>query len=290
MFYDRQVKYFDDIVSGERNGNAGFVKIEVRENVCNINLCIKGLKKEDSRTIPVYLESGDRNGKLCSMELKEGNGTKQFWRLDAENIGDTGISYQELERVKISLSKEREICAVFDKKSGQAESHEPSVDLIMTEERVVEQLVVEQPVVEEARIEVAGIDEPRIEEPEVEEPKMSLKETKWKQLWEVYPHISPFQDGRKYLSVGLGDFVVLPEKYFSVVNNSFLLHGFYNYHYLVLKREEVYGEVRYYLGVPGIFYDREKQVAVMFGFESFECMQEPAEMGDFGYYLMRIEL
>ena len=132
----------------------------------------------------------------------------------------------------------------------------------------------------------------RIEESEkvVKKATMPLKETKWKQLWEVYPHISPFQDGRKYLSVGPGDFVVLPEKYFSVINNSFLLHGFYNYHHLVLKREETYGEVKYYLGVPGIFYDREKQVAVMFGFQNFECMQEPAEMGDFGYYLMRIEL
>jgi hypothetical protein len=42
--------------------------------------------------------------------------------------------------------------------------------------------------------------------------------------------------------------------------------------------------------VPGNFYDREKQVAVMYGFESFECAKEPAGQGDFGYYMIRVEL
>ena len=35
---------------------------------------------------------------------------------------------------------------------------------------------------------------------------------------------------------------------------------------------------------------KEKQVAIMFGFESFECAEEPAQAGDFGYYMMRTEL
>lgn len=86
------------------------------------------------------------------------------------------------------------------------------------------------------------------------------------------------------------DFVILPGKYYRMANNSFLLHGYYNYKHLVLKRAEVRGEERYYIGVPGNFYDREKQVAVMFGFEGFESKKEAADPGDYGYYLMRIEL
>ena len=38
------------------------------------------------------------------------------------------------------------------------------------------------------------------------------------------------------------------------------------------------------------FYEREKQVARMFGFESFEGAREPAWEGDFGYYLISVEL
>lgn len=117
-----------------------------------------------------------------------------------------------------------------------------------------------------------------------------LLEDKWQQLSAIYPHIQPFQDERDYLSINPSDFVLFPSKFYKAVNNSFLLHGYYNYNHLILARMEHRGEVIYYIGVPGNYYDREKQVAVMFGFESFECAAEPAKTGDFGYYMMRMEL
>ena len=119
---------------------------------------------------------------------------------------------------------------------------------------------------------------------------LPLQEDKWKQLSSIYPHIAPFQDDREYLSIGPGDFVIFTQKYYRLVNNSFLLHGFYNYKHLILTRMEKRNEIVYYIGVPGNFYDREKQVAVMFGFESFECREEPADNGDYGYYMMRVEI
>lgn len=117
-----------------------------------------------------------------------------------------------------------------------------------------------------------------------------LLEDKWQQLSQIYPHIQPFQDERDYLSLTPTDFVLFPAKYYRAVNNSFLLHGYYNYHHLILARMERRGEIVYYIGVPGNYFDRERQVAIMFGFESFECGAEPAKTGDFGYYMMRTEL
>lgn len=92
------------------------------------------------------------------------------------------------------------------------------------------------------------------------------------------------------MSIRPSDFVLFPAASYRMVNNSFLLHGYYNYHHLLLGRVEKRGENFYYIGVPGNFYEREKQVAIMFGFESFECAEEPAQAGDFGYYMMRTEL
>ena len=60
--------------------------------------------------------------------------------------------------------------------------------------------------------------------------------------------------------------------------------------HLLLARMERKGETLYYIGVPGTFFEKEKQVAIMFGFESFECAEEPAQAGDFGYYMMRTGL
>ncbi len=133
----------------------------------------------------------------------------------------------------------------------------------------------------------SGENKPAVES---REGAIKILEDKWKQLYAIYPHISPFHDEREYLSLSPSDFVIFPESYYRAANNSFLLHGFYNYKHLILAQVMKRGEARYYLGVPGNYYDREKQVAVMFGFESFECAGEPAKTGDFGYYLMRVEL
>lgn len=119
---------------------------------------------------------------------------------------------------------------------------------------------------------------------------VTLLEDKWLQLSAIYPHVKPFRDEREYLSIGPADFVLFPAESYRAVNNSFMLHGYYNYRHLILAREERRGETVYYVGVPGNYYDREKQVAIMFGFESFECAQEPAQEADFGYYMMRVRL
>ena len=85
---------------------------------------------------------------------------------------------------------------------------------------------------------------------------------------------------------------MLGERCQILINNSFLLHGFYNYRHLILGKDCRIGgggDMCFYLGVPGVFFEREKMVAVMFGFEGFECAG-PVEIGKFGYYLRSVEL
>lgn len=117
-----------------------------------------------------------------------------------------------------------------------------------------------------------------------------LCEDKWQQLQMIYPHIYPFQDERGYLSLRPEDFVILSSNAYRLVRNSFLLHGYYNYEHLILTNVTSKSASQYYIGVPGNFYEKEKQVAIMYGFNSFECKREPAEEGDFGYYMIRVEL
>lgn len=123
-----------------------------------------------------------------------------------------------------------------------------------------------------------------------EPPTMPMSEEKWQQLQRIYPHIRPFQDEREYLSLRPEDFVILRTNSYRLVQNSFLLHGFYNYKHLILTHVSQKNARQYYIGVPGNFYEKEKQVAIMYGFDSFECKREPAEEGDFGYYMIRVEL
>ena len=125
---------------------------------------------------------------------------------------------------------------------------------------------------------------------EIRPAEQELRPDKWEQLRRTYPVVHPIREEEEYLKIAPKDFVIFTEKYQELVHNSFLLHGYYNYKHLILGRRERDGEAVYYLGVPGTFHEREKTVAVMFGFEAFDGKREPAENGDFGYYLRRVEI
>lgn len=76
-------------------------------------------------------------------------------------------------------------------------------------------------------------------------------------------------------------------------NNSFLLHGYYNYRYLILARLESPqgGRPRYLLGVPGHYYSNEKYMATMFGFANFVLSKnQPPKDGRFGYWYTDIKV
>lgn len=118
----------------------------------------------------------------------------------------------------------------------------------------------------------------------------TISEDKWQQLWKIYPHTRPFQDEREYLSLRPEDFVILHSNSYRLAQNSFLLHGYFNYEHLILTQVPQRNGKQYYIGVPGNFYEKEKQVAIMYGFGSFECKREPAGEGDFGYYMIKVEL
>ena len=54
----------------------------------------------------------------------------------------------------------------------------------------------------------------------------------------------------------------LPRANWYLCNNSFLVHGFFNYHYLLLKTVETGDKKRLFLGVPGIYEQPERVMAL----------------------------
>lgn len=72
--------------------------------------------------------------------------------------------------------------------------------------------------------------------------------------------------------------------------NSFLTHGYYTYQYLLLgKMRFGKGEERPIIGVPGVYSNREKYLANMFGFEQFIPVKKTGiKTGEFGYWIVEI--
>ena len=96
----------------------------------------------------------------------------------------------------------------------------------------------------------------------------------WKDIWEQFlkshPANTPFSEKNiTCIKIELKDIRELPKKYWYLGNNSFLLHGFFNYRYLVLGKIEEDVQSRWFLGVPGIYQNQERVMAIIFGFPEF---------------------
>ena len=121
-----------------------------------------------------------------------------------------------------------------------------------------------------------------------ESPKEDLAETLWDRLRVTYPKVTAFEcaDGCEILVIKPQDIGLLPRENWVYGNNSFLLHGYYNYRYLILARLGKSGERgRYILGVPGHYGNNEKYMAAMFGFDRFvRSTRQPPRDSRFGYW------
>ncbi|MCM1192827.1 MAG: hypothetical protein NC123_12720 [Butyrivibrio sp.] len=324
MRYDRKIKYLDYCENGERVRGGGFLKLEVSGDSLRLELTVKGVRGVRELGGDVILCGNGKEEVLGKMQLTEGQGEfRHACQIDAETgiiEGTAGITCDELTGIRIPLGEGREIICMWgtagpaagnagEQAAAGVAMEKPAVrrqekadrngtgktsELRKMEGTRLEESVPQRAEAardfrqEESRSEdtVPGQAEKTPESREA----VRLLESKWLQLCAIYPHINPFRDQREYLSIGPEDFVLFSSESYKAASNSFMLHGYYNYRHLILTREERRGETVYYVGVPGNYYDREKQVAIMFGFESFECAQEPAQSSDFGYYMMKVQL
>ena len=119
-------------------------------------------------------------------------------------------------------------------------------------------------------------------------PKEDPAESLWNRLRAAYPKVTAFEcaDGCEILVIKPQDIGLLPRENWVYGNNSFLLHGYYNYRYLILARLGKPGERgRYILGVPGHYGNNEKYMAAMFGFDRFvRSPRQPPRDSRFGYW------
>lgn len=127
-----------------------------------------------------------------------------------------------------------------------------------------------------------------------EEEDEDSSERVWENLRRDHTKILDFdyEKGCEILTIKPQDIGLLPREIWVYGNNSFLLHGYYNYRYLILaKLFNPEGTPRYLLGVPGHYYSNERYMASMFGFPNFVLSKnQPIEDGRFGYWYTDVKI
>lgn len=283
MFF-KEIIYLTYYQAEEKKGNAGYAKVEIRDGEGILCLTAKGIPDIWSGVYPVSVYDGEKRIQEGKITIRSGCAGESFRIPGVQSIDRVEIMLGSSCRVE-GASKNY-ICS--EKRENQRKEHAQEAPEKKTKEKQVQVVEKKVPVAQqqtgERRILTMQF---RTDERKASETQQEVREDKWEQILNTYEVLHPYGDDRTYIKLEPKDFVIMQAKYQNLVNNSFLLHGFYNYRYLILGKEK---ETEYYLGVPGVFYEREKMVALMFGFEAFECEGGIARPGGFGYYLRKVEL
>ncbi len=284
MAYQRKIAYFDLLDYGQKKGNAGFCKWEQRNDQHILAVLLNGLSSKISEPITVYVNKEIPVGTLSIT----GNRGEGVYHLEKNHNWN-----QELYRIHIPLSENKELVARFreesmeEKNPDKKDEKEEKKIHFFQKEKIIEEPPQED-VLEEKIAEAPSEIETEQEQP-IDEisslPKVQGPLSLWEKLERSHEKMRPFGTKVEYFRIGVEDIGLFKEEYWILRNNQFLLHGFYNYHYLILGKKSG-EEDSYWLGVPGIYHEREKMAARMYGFEKFEGANPGYQTGDLGYYLI----
>lgn len=297
-FYHKRVVYLSLHQENRQSSGWGFVRLTEKDGEYCFKLQAK-IPEGCQGKYPVYLLIGKEKVLVSEFMVQAGAMQGEF-RLkvleDVIYIGGNSYALSKLWGIEILLSESTWIRGIYQEEPfSKAERGVSAAELPEGQTR--------EPIRQEP---VGQRQEPKGQNPEPEkagDPEQELLQKsreakplsqggKWEKLKEEYPQVHPFGDDRCFISLEPGDLVILPASFQKLLNNSFLLHGFYNYRHLILGPDRELseeGEENFYIGVPGTYFEREKMVAVMFGFEGFEG-KGPVEIGSFGYYMRKVNL
>ena len=134
---------------------------------------------------------------------------------------------------------------------------------------------------------------PPQQEPPMQERPQQMMLSPEDEIEEVSAYIPP--NTVRYEKIQRQDLSRLPRREWRLANYSFLLHGFYNYHHLLYIED---GD-KIWIGVPGIYHEKEKSAANAFGFSEFRRLtdmelelseEEKNTYDDFGYWCRKVNV
>lgn len=312
-FMKRFICYLYEYQEGRRIRNIGFCKVESSEDGCTVSIHGKGWGMNSPRKLSLYLFWRE-NGKCFGVYQGElGNVSPALnYRLSytEEDVGSKA-RYDRVEGIILCGENGPRYAAVWTDEAVDISRMEPAGKEEMTEEKE------EQPEEPEEPNEGEPVPEENEMPDEQEEPAgvsydvREILPEESRELEEKEPEPFYFdeeeEDSKPEIAeqecqttcrfrctkIQRQDLSRLIRREWQLANNSFLLHGYYNYHHLAFLQE---GE-NLYLGVPGVYSEKERRAAQAFGFPGFVNYEEEMldlpegekeDRADFGYWCRQV--
>lgn len=316
--YQQKMCYIDLYKNGLKCGNMGHVRLEWDESQYRFQVSLCRLDKQTLVSTMIKRNGGKQQEKLHDIAIIHGKGSYQsdwipVWGDEGQLIfeasgGIYGIcSFPQMGETDDDMkfesvkTEEKNQEAVFEDTEKVSENQEIADTEKVPEEPEPMQAAETEQELQSAPTVQTGKEPERDMLEEIRKERETLAATKlldnkWDQLCSMYEKVRPVGGNIEFIKIRPEDFVILRQEYQGLVRNSFLLHGYYNYHYILLGK---YPD-KYYIGVPGIMHEQERMAAAMFGFIGFERALEPEQEkkgqniqkgeGNFGYYMMEVAI
>lgn len=264
----RFIRYLYEYEQGRRMRNVGFVKVDQDDEECVVHIHGKGLRLEGEKELKIYLFF-QQDGKCIGLpqgSIENVNPAVNYQlRYTKEDVGESE-NYAYIEGIIMENRSHRKYAAVWN-----------DMPVNVNTMQIWEAPEVMEAVEPQEVVELQGV-ESEAAEPEVIEPEV------------VEQCVKP---EKKYMKIQRQEIAALPRCEWKLSNNSFLLHGYYNYHHLILIEDTD----NKWLGVPGTYHCREAKAAESFGFPQFVkieevdidlSIEERDENSNFGYWCRHI--
>ena len=240
----RFVTYLYECERGNKSKNVGFIRVNVRGVNTTMEVYLRNVvRAKDVGKLYVLIYKEELQGiELGNLEIQNGQSDGKM-EVSSENIKDSGFSLADIEGVGICFESGMYIASCWK----DTYANEIILGDFKIEEELTEDVVL-RPMMNS--------------EPECLEIKNEVDEK--------------IENERRitYEKIDLSQIRDLPSPNWHLATNSFLVHGFWNYGYLVLKENVEENQKTLSLGVPGVFEKPEAVMAIYFGFPSFEEIPE----------------
>lgn len=266
----RFVTYLYECERGNKSKNVGFIRVNVREDSATMEVYLRNLVKglDKGKLFVLIYKEVLQGFELGEIKIIGGQSDARI-EVNAKDIKGKGISLVDIQGIGIQMDSGIYIASCWQ---------DAYADEIVRGEFVEEkELFVDR------------------EEEESEDVLVVSQE--------VYGQGEIVRDGPSstYEKIDLSQIRDLPSPNWHLVQNSFLVHGFWNYGYLVLKKDVEENQKTLSLGVPGIYEKPEAVMATLFGFPKFEAItkemvavgnekNQETEVGTFGCWFVELKL
>ena len=321
MGHDRWISYVFRYSNGIKCESAGFVKFSpvvhngedyvrlrtglkmYKKKLCN---CLVYLIHNDNRAkylMKICVEAEEKEAVTKNLEipwkncLGDGRAIEEYYGMffvcdDGQVLASSWKDREvDIESIKIeqkTKSVEENIeSRVEDKKRDIAKAEEkinPEINIKTTENTTAKIVTeIEEKIKPERIVEAINNEKPEM----ITETDQRVEQ----EMIDTYPKLPLFPDSQfiECVKIAPQDLGKLAMGNWKLGVNSFLSHGYYHYKYIMLGKVEFDTRDCYVIGVPGVFTNKEKYLANMFGFTIFIPIKKSSVLtGQFGYWISEV--